>query len=75
MWNVKVPNIIVFGMFLSDAGRTLVLGAHLAGPGAGQTAGQGSAVGREGGGERWAAVCQHGFKVTAPLLRLREFTS
>lgn len=49
-------------------------GAHLAGLGAGQTARQGSAVGRQGGGERGAAVCQHGFKVAARLSRLREFS-
>lgn len=50
----------------------LVLGAHLAGLRAGQTARQRSTVGRQSGGERWAAVCQHGFKVTARLLRLLD---
>ena len=48
----------------------LCLCTHLARLGAGQTAGQWSTVGRQSGGERWAAVGQHGLKVTARLLRL-----
>lgn len=42
---------------------------HLICLGAGETARQWSTVGRQSGGERWAAVCQNRFKVTGKLLR------
>lgn len=48
---------------------SLVLRAHLVGPGAGQTARQRAAVGRQSGGERRAAVGQNGFKVAERLLK------
>lgn len=44
--------------------------AHLVRLGAGQTARQWSTVGGKSGGERWAAVCQNGLKVTGQLLRV-----
>lgn len=50
-------------------GSLLVLRTHLVGPGAGQTARQRAAVGRQSGGERRAAVRQNGFKVTEHLLK------
>lgn len=45
---------------------------HLVGLGAGQAAGQRSTVGRQGGGERWAAVGQNGLQVTGGLLRIEN---
>lgn len=73
-------NSVIFPQITSYVGaslciccvRTCVLFfcAHLIRLGAGQAARQWSTVGGKSGGERGAAVCQNGLKVTGQLLRI-----